>query len=145
MNAEEAKSGDIVIIHYTGKKEDDTVFATSKDGQPIQFEIGKGGVILGLEKAVVGMKPGESKTISVPPKEAFGEKKGGRIITVEKNVLPKNVTPIIGEQFQMKRSSGHPIDLNIIDVQGDKVTVDANHPLAGDTLILDVEMVKVLR
>jgi len=145
MNAEEAKSGDIVIIHYTGKKEDDTVFATSKDGQPIQFEIGKGGVILGLEKAVVGMKPGESKTISVPPKEAFGEKKGGRIITVEKNVLPKNVTPIIGEQFQMKRSSGHPIDLSIIDVQGDKVTVDANHPLAGDTLILDVEMVKVLR
>lgn len=145
MNAEEAKSGDIVIIHYTGKKEDDTVFATSKDGQPIQFEIGKGGVILGLEKAVVGMKPGESKTISVPPEEAFGEKKGGRIITVEKNELPKNVTPIIGEQFQMKRSSGHPIDLNIIDVQGDKVTVDANHPLAGDTLILDVEMVKVLR
>ena len=145
MNAEEAKSGDIVIIHYTGKKEDDTVLATSKDGQPIQFEIGKGGVILGLEKAVVGMKPGESKTITVPPEEAFGERKDGRIITVEKNELPKNVTPIIGEQFQMKRSSGQPIDLNIIDVQGDKVTVDANHPLAGDTLILDVEMVKVLR
>ena len=145
MNAEKAKSGDVVIIHYTGKKSDDTVFGTTKDGQPIQFEIGKDGVILGLEKGVVGMKPGESKTITVPPEEAFGERKDGRIITVEKNDLPKNVTPIIGVQFQMKRSSGQPVDLNIIDVQGDKVTVDANHPLAGDTLILDVEVVQILR
>ena len=145
MNAEKAKSGDVVIIHYTGKKSDDTVFGTTKDGQPIQFEIGKGGVILGLEKGVVGMKPGESKNITVPPEEAFGERKDGRIFTVKKNILPKNVTPIIGEQFQMKRSSGQPINLNIIDVQSDKVTVDTNHPLAGETLTLDIKMVQVLR
>ena len=79
MNAKTAKIGDVVIVHITGKKEDDTVFGTSKDGQPIQFEIGKRNVILGLEKAVVGMKPGESKTITVPPEEAFGERKDERI------------------------------------------------------------------
>jgi FKBP-type peptidyl-prolyl cis-trans isomerase 2 len=143
--AKDAQDGDVATIHFTGKREDGTVFETTKDGQPIQFEIGKRVVISGLEKAVVGMKPGESKTISVPPEEAFGERKDELIITVGKNELPKNITPILGEKFQVKGSKGTPFDLTIIDVQGDKVTVDVNHPLAGETLILNIEMVKILR
>ena len=145
MNTKKAKTGDVVIIHYTGKKEDDTIFGTSKDGQPLQFEIGKGGLISGLEKGVVGMKPGESKTITVPPEEAFGQRKDELINDVEKKDLPKNVTPTEGKQFRIKHSSGGTVNLNIIDVQGDTVTVDANHPLAGQTLRLDVEMVQILR
>ena len=145
MNSKEAKIGDVVIIHFTGKKEDDTVFGTSKDKQPLKFEIGKQGIILGLEKAVVGMKPGELKTITMPPEEAFGPIKDDLILTVEKNDLPKNVTPIIGKQFKTKNSDGSTSYFIIVDVQGDKVTVDANHPLAGQTLRLDVEMVQILR
>jgi FKBP-type peptidyl-prolyl cis-trans isomerase 2 len=145
MDTKKAKIGDVAIIHFTGKKEDDTVFGTSKDGDPIQFEIGKQGVISGLERGVIGMKPGQSKTITVPPEEAFGERKDELIGTVPKNDLPKNVTPTIGEKFKMEQENGNKIDLRIIDVEDDTVTLDANHPLAGETLELDVEMVHILR
>jgi FKBP-type peptidyl-prolyl cis-trans isomerase 2 len=145
MDVKEARIGDIAVIHFTGKKEDNSTFGSSKDGEPIQFKIGKRGVISGLEKGVIGMKPGDSKTITVPPEEAFGQRKDELIGTVSKNDLPKKVTPTIGEKFKMEQENGNIINLRIIEVEDDTVTLDANHPLAGETLELDVEMVQILR
>jgi peptidylprolyl isomerase len=145
MNINKAEGGHTVKVHYTVKNEDNAVYATSKDGQPIQFKIGGGGVISALEKRVIGMKPGESKTITVPPEEAFGSMRDELITTVKKDELPEGVTPTIGKVLRMKRPDGQNLRLKVTEVKEDTVTLDANHPLAGQTLKLDVEMVEIVR
>jgi FKBP-type peptidyl-prolyl cis-trans isomerase 2 len=145
MTLSKAKEGDTVKIHYTGKREDETVFGTSKDGHPIEFVIGDGAVISGLEEGVVGMEAGQSKTITVPPEEAFGHVRGELITTVEKDHLPDNLTPVVGQVLQMKYPDGKTTRVNVTDVKDDTITLDANHPLAGETLSLDVELVEIMQ
>jgi FKBP-type peptidyl-prolyl cis-trans isomerase 2 len=145
MNINRAKNGQTVKVHYTVKKEDNSVYATSKDGQPIQFKVGGGGVISGLEKGVVGMKTGDSKILNVPPEEAFGAMRDELITTVKRDALPEDVTPTVGKALRMKRPDGENLRLKVTEVKEDTVTLDANHPLAGQMLTLDVEMVEIVR
>jgi peptidylprolyl isomerase len=141
----QAQSGDKVKVHYTGKFEDDTVFDTSKDKEPLEFMIGSGEVIPGFEKSVIGMEEGEEKTIIIPPEEAYGPKREELILKREKSEFPENIRPVVGKQvgIRLNQPDVPLINAIITEVSEDTVTLDANHPLAGKTLVFDIELVGI--
>jgi len=139
----QVKEGDTVKIHFTGRLEDGMIFEHSKDGGPLELEIGKGG-IKGLEKGIIGMEVGEKKTISVPPGEGFGLRREDAMLAVKKGDLPGEFSPTIGHQVEVKGPDGELYDAIIADINGDVITLDVNHPLAGRTLIFDVDLLEIL-
>ena len=139
----QAKDGDKVKVHYTGKFEDETVFDTSQGRAPLEFTIGKGNVIPGFEHAIIGMETGAKKTFTIPPDEGYGTRRDELMVEVSKSDFPPDVTPEIDQQLQMKRPDGNVITVVVSKIDGDKVTLDANHPLAGKTLVFDVELVEI--
>lgn len=141
--AETATTGQTVAIHYTGKLEDGTVFDSSEGRDPLRFTLGEGRVIPGFEQAVVGMEPGDAKTITIPAEEAYGERREDLIIEVEKDRLPDEIDPQVGQQLQLHQANGQPVPVVISAMTDETITVDANHPLAGRTLVFDVELVEV--
>ena len=138
-----AKDGDTVKVHYTGKLEDGTIFDSSKEGEPLEITIGAENVIPGFEKGVLGMERGDSKTITVPPEEAYGPVQEGLIAKVKKENFPENTTPVIGEQLQLRQQDGNTVNVIITEIEEDTVTLNANHPLSGKTLIFDIELVDI--
>jgi len=139
----QAKCGDRVIVHYTGKLENGEVFANSKVGEPFEFTIGKGEVIPGFERGVIGMEVGETKTITVPPEEAYGPRREELLVDVRKSALPENITPAIGEQLEIPQQDGNLIMVTIFDMSEDTITLDANHPLAGTTVTFIIQLIGV--
>jgi len=137
------KDGDTVKVYYTGKLEDGTVFDSSKEGEPLELTIGAGNVIEGFEKGVIGMERGSSKTVTIPPEEAYGSMNEELVAKVKKENFPENITPVIGEQLQLKQQDGNIVNVTIAEIRGDTVTLDANHPLSGKTLIFDIELVEI--
>lgn len=137
------KDGDTVKIHYTGKLEDGTVFDSSDGRDPLELKVGAGHVIPGFEKGVVGMEVGGTKTITIPVDEAYGERRDDLTVNVKKTEFPENITPEIGQQLQLKQPDGNMVNVMVTDVREELVTLDANHPLAGKTLVFDVEVVEV--
>jgi len=138
-----AKYGDRVAVHYTGKLENGEVFANSKVGEPFEFTIGKGEVIPGFEKRVIGMELGETKTITIPPEEAYGPRSEELLVDVSKSALPEDITPAIGEQLEIPQKDGNPIDVIITAMNEDTVTLDVNHPLAGITVTFNIQLIGV--
>lgn len=138
-----AQSGDTVSVHYTGKLSDETVFDSSRDREPLSFEIGAGKVIPGFEKSVVGMEPGETKTITIESEKAYGPYREDQVVEIEKDRLPEDIEPVVGQQLQVQQASGETSVVVIKDVSNGSVTLDANHPLAGKDLIFDIELVEV--
>jgi len=137
--------GDTVKVHYTGKLGGGKVLATSKGKGPLLVNIGSRRHIPGFEKSLVGMEPGETKTITVPPEEAHGPKREELIVKgVPKNKLPQNMTPATGKAVWIEKEDGDRIEMTITEVGARTVTLDANHPLAGKTLIFDVRLVEVV-
>lgn len=139
----EAKNGSLVKVHYTGKLEDGTQFDSSQGGNPLEFTVGNGEVIPGFEQAVVGMNIGDSKTVEVSPEQAYGEHREDRVLNMEKEKLPENITPEVGLRLQAKQPDDTVITFTVTDVSEDSVTLDANHPLAGKNLTFDIELVDV--
>ncbi|MEL6457776.1 MAG: peptidylprolyl isomerase [Cyanobacteria bacterium J06636_27] len=139
----QAKAGDNVKVHYTGKLDDGTVFDSSVEREPLQFSLGSGNVIPGFEEAIVGMAPGESKTATIPPDQAYGPQREELVITVEKEQIPTDLSVEIGQQLQISQNNGQVIPVIVTDVSDSKVTLDANHPLAGQQLTFDIELVEV--
>ena len=139
----QAKDGNTVKVHYTGKMESGEVFDTSKDREPLQFTLGGGNIIPGFDKGVMGMETGEKKTITIPPDDAYGPKRDDLVANVNRADFPENITPEIGQQLQMEQPDGTTMNVVITEMSDQKVTLDANHPLAGKTLIFDVELVEV--
>jgi len=139
----QAKCGDRVTVHYTGKLENGEVFANSKVGEPFEFTIGKEEVVPGFEKGVIGMEVGETKTITVPPEEAYGPRSEELLVDVSKSALPEDITPAIGGQLQIPQKDGNPIRVTVSDMNEDTVTLDANHPLAGITVVFDILLVAI--
>lgn len=138
-----AQSGDTVSVHYTGKLSDETVFDSSRDREPLSFEIGAGKVIPGFEKSVVGMEPGETKTITIESEKAYGPYREDQVVEIEKDRLPEDIEPVVGQQLQVQQANGETSVVVIKDVSNGSVTLDANHPLAGKDLIFDIELVDV--
>jgi peptidylprolyl isomerase len=139
----QAKQGDTVSVHYTGKLSDGTVFDTSKNRHPLQFTIGKGQVIAGFEQAVSGMNTGESKTVTIPVDQAYGPKRDDVIITLERTQLPPGLDPRVGQRLELTQTDDSNILVTVTAITDTTMTLDANHPLAGKDLIFDLELVGI--
>jgi peptidylprolyl isomerase len=139
----QANAGDKVSIHYTGRLDDGTVFDSSREREPLQFEVGSGQVIPGFDRAVAGMEEGEQKTVRIPAEEAYGSRRDDLLLEVEKSAFPPAIEPEVGQRLQMSQGPGQPAVVTVTEVAEDKVTLDANHPLAGQDLTFDLELVQV--
>ncbi|QDZ39229.1 peptidylprolyl isomerase [Euhalothece natronophila Z-M001] len=139
----QAKSGDTVKVHYTGKLADGTVFDSSEGRDPLEFAIGEGQIIPGFEQAVIGMAPGESKTAEISSDEAYGPHRSEMVLEVEREQIPEDIEVQPGQQLQVQHPSGQQIPVVVTEVAESKVTLDANHPLAGQDLTFDIELVNV--
>ncbi len=139
-----AKQGDRVNVHYTGKLDDGTVFDTSVGSEPLQFTIGEGDVIPSFEKAVVGMNPGELKTIKIMASEAYGLHREELMMVVDRVGFPANFQLEVGQHLQIRQEDGNLFFVTVADVSAANVTLDANHPLAGKDLTFDMQLVGVV-
>lgn len=137
-----AKEGDTVRVHYTGTLDDGTVFDSSVDGEPLEFTVGEGEVIDGFDQAVLGMKPGESKTVHIPVDEAYGSYNDELVFDMERSKFPDDVE--VDDRFTLTRTDGQQISIKVIAVTESTVTVDANHQLAGEDLNFEIELVEIL-
>lgn len=139
----QAQPGDTVKIHYIGKLEDGTVFDSSVDGEPLEFTLNGGQVIPGFEKAVVGMSIGETKTETIPMEQAYGPYRGEMVLEVERQNMPSDFEPAIGQQLQVQQTDGQNIPVVVTAVTDSTVQLDANHPLAGEDLTFDIQLVEI--
>jgi len=140
-----AKQGDTVRVHYRGKLQDGSVFDETFEREALRFTIGKGQLIPGFEGAIVGMKPGDSKTTEVPVEKAFGPFLEERVIEVPKSKFASwNPEPIAGKRVPIPQKDGPPIDAVITEVSESKVTVDFNHPFAGQDLTIDIKLLEIV-
>ena len=138
-----AKEGDKVKVHYTGKLEDGTVFDSSKDRDPLEFTLGKGEVIPGFEKEVQGLEEGESKTFTVPADEGYGQRSDERVMTVDLKNLNLDFTPSVGDRLTLQRGDGQQIMVTVDNITESQITLDANHPLSGKDLEFDITLVEI--
>jgi peptidylprolyl isomerase len=138
------QKGDTVKVHYTGRLDDGTEFASSRDDGPIMFTIGDFKYIPGLEEGTIGMFEGDRKTIRLEPNQAFGEKRPELVSKVPRNDIPDNIELAVGRHLQMNMSSGDKIDVLVTEISEEEVTLDANHVLAGQPVIFDIELVEVV-
>ena len=139
----QAKNGDTVTVHYTGRLEDGTVFDSSVDRDPLQFTLGEGLLIPGFEQAVLGMSAGESKTAEVSADQAYGPHREEMVVDIDRQEFPPHFQPKVGQQLQIPQSEGRVTRLIVTDVSEQKVTLDANHPLAGRDLTFDINLLEI--
>lgn len=140
----QAKNGDTVKVHYTGRLGTGVVVDTSEGSDALQFKLGSGNLIPGFEEAILGMSPGESKTVEIPPERAYGLYRDDKVIRVDRKDLPDDVVPAEGMSLEVCASNGVTIPVQISEIEGDIITLDANHPLCEQTLIFDIELVEIV-
>lgn len=138
-----AQQGDTVRVHYTGRLDDGSVFDTSAGGEPLEFTIGRGQMIPGFEQGVVGMEPGESRSVIIAADQAYGVYQPQGVITVPRAQIPPSLPLEIGTQLQATGPDGQPAYMTVIELSDDQVKLDANHPLAGKDLAFDLELVEI--
>lgn len=137
------EKGQKVKIHYTGTLDDGNQFDSSVGQDPLEFEMGAGMVIPGFETGVKDMEVGEKKKIHIPSSEAYGEKRDDMVMDFERSQLPEGLEPEVGMGLQMQGPEGQPLPVQIIAVAEESITIDANHPLAGQNLSFELELVEV--
>jgi peptidylprolyl isomerase len=141
---QQAQNGDKVRVHYHGKLRSGETFDSSEGRDPLEFTVGSGQVIKGFDEGVKGMKPGDTKTVEIPVGDAYGEKENERIVEFPKDQFPPDLTPEVGMQLMMSDGSGQQLPVMITEVKEEAVVLDANHPLAGQDLIFDIELVEIV-
>jgi len=141
----QAKSGDTVRIHYTGKLEDGTQFDSSSGREPLEFALGGGQVIPGFEQAVEGMVVGDSKSVAIEADRAYGPRQEQLVQDVPKTALPPEMEPAVGMSLQGQATDGQVTHFVVTEVAETTITVDANHPLAGQTLNFDIELMEIVQ
>lgn len=139
----EVKEGDTVSVHYTGSLDDGMVFDSTAQREPFSFTVGSGEIIEGFDQAVRGMAVGETREISIPPEQAYGEYDEEKIITVPRAAFPPDAPLRVGLDLQLQAPSGEAIQVKVIEVDSDEVTLDGNHLLAGETLNFKIELVSI--
>ena len=139
----QAKEGDLVKVHYTGKLKNGEIFDTSENRDPLAFTVGKGEVIPGFEKGVIGLEAGESKTITIPSDQAYGPHREDMIYKIGKDKFPQDVELKIGDSFRLGQEEEMPMIVTITEIGDTEVTLDANHPLAGKELVFEIELVEI--
>jgi len=140
----QAKSGDTVRIHYTGTLDDGTQFDSSEGRDPLEFALGGGQVIPGFDSAVDGMSVGDSKTVTISPADAYGQRHDKLVQQVPRSTLPDEMEPTVGMQLQTQSPDGQTMNLVIVEVDEEKITLDANHPLSGLALTFAIELVEIV-
>ncbi len=139
-----AKAGDTVRVHYEGQLSDGTIFDSSLEREPIEFILGQDTVIPGFEQAVIGMEVGESKDVSIPPEEGFGDYSEDLVVNIEKTILPPDINPEVGMQLEVSSEEETPRVFTIADIAEDSITLDGNHPLAGAEIAFKIELLEIL-
>ena len=137
------KENDVVTVHYTGKLEDGQVFDSSLQREPLQVELGKGQLIPGFENALIDMAVNEKKTVTITKEEAYGDVQQELFQTVPKSQLPEEIKPEVGVILVASRPDGSEQQLRVSEVNEDHIIVDANHPLAGQTLEFELELLEI--
>ena len=141
---QQAKNGDKVKVHYHGRLTNGETFDSSAGREPLEFEVGSGMVIKGFDDGVTGMKVGEKKTVNIPAEQAYGEKNAEMIIEYPRAQFPEHIELKEGEALVMSSASGQQFQVRIAEIKDDVVLLDANHPLAGEELIFDIELVEIV-
>ena len=136
------KDGDTISVHYTGKFEDGTVFDSSMGRAPIMFTVGSGHLIKGFNDAVLGLVQGDKNTVTITPEEGYGERRDDFIINMPKSTLPEGMELEVGMQAPLADKSGNPVPAVVYEILDDVIRMDINHPLAGKTLIYDIEILQ---
>jgi peptidylprolyl isomerase len=139
----QVKEGDTISVHYTGKLDDGTVFDSSAGREPLQFTVGAHEVIPGFEEGAVGMQVGDKRDVVIEPEDAYGPYVEELVKVLPRSAFPPNINPAIGFEFAVQLQSGDSIPVRIIDIEGDEITIDANHLLAGETLFFNIELVSI--
>lgn len=139
----QAKDGDNVTIHYTGKLSDGTVFDSSEGADPLPVSLGSGQVIVGFEEAILGMAVGDSKTVTIPQDKAYGPYHDEKVIVFPVEQIPEDIEPEIGMHLQLQHQDGQPFTVHVTEVTEEHVKLDANPPLAGQDLTFDIELVSI--
>jgi peptidylprolyl isomerase len=139
----QAKNGDKVNVSYTGKLKDGTEFDSCVGKDPLQFQIGENKLIPGFEQAVIGMSTGDSKTIQLSADEAYGQHREELVLVVDQDQLPPDLEPKVGEELELSQGED-TYRVRVTEVTAEKVTLDANHPLAGEDLIFDIELLEIV-
>jgi len=139
-----AKSGDTVKVHYTGKLDDGTVFDSSVGDVPLELTISEGRIIPGFGQSLIGMSPGESKTTKIPADKAFGLYRDELVREVERSKFPADIEPQVGQQLVMTDTGGQKTMVTVTDVSESSVIIDTNHPLAGEELTFDIELIEII-
>jgi len=143
QNAEQAQNGDVVEVDYTGTLENGTVFDTSEGRDPLRFTLGEGQMIPGFEQAVLGMKVGESKTVTIPADEAYGPHRDDMVQVIDREELTNIPNPEVGQQLYGSQPGGGTITGTITNVTDTTITVDFNHHLAGKDLTFEIELMSI--
>ena len=140
----EAKNGDKVRVHFTGRLVDGTVFGSTLDEEPFEFTVGDKNMLPGFENAIVGMQKGETRTIYLPPEEAYGPYKKELVHIMDKSSFPQEIDLDIGKQLRIRTKEGEHKIVTIKDFTEDHIVIDENDPLAGKTLTFNIELVEII-
>ena len=139
----QAKTGDTVKVHYTGKLTTGDQFDSSAGREPLEFTVGAGQMIKGFDAAIPGMKVGDKKTINIPAVEAYGERSADAMIEFPKENIPPDMKLEPGMQLTLSNQHGQPVPVIVVELKEEVVVLDANHFLAGKDLVFDIELVEI--
>lgn len=138
-----AQKGDKVKVHYTGRLDDGRVFERSTERGPLELTLGEQPLIPGFEEAITQMEPGEERTLTIPAEQAYGPRRPELVLEVERANFPEHIQPEVGQELEVRQNDGRTLAVRVADVSPEQVTLDANHPLAGENLTFDLELVEV--
>lgn len=140
--SEAEKKGEKVKVHYKGTLPDGTVFDDSRQREPLEFTIGENQIIPGFEEAVQEMEVGETKDVYVPADQAYGQRREDLIGSIKRERLPEDITPEVGQMLRVGQEEGQSLTVQVVEVSDQDVTLDGNHPLAGQDLNFEIELLE---
>lgn len=140
----QASPGNTVKVHYTGKLKDGRVFDSTRERDPLQIELGAGQVIPGFERAVLGMAEGETKSVELAPSDGYGPRRSDMVVEISRQRVPADFDPNVGQQIQLYVDEQQSIPATVVETSDQSITVDANHPLAGEELTFDLQLVEIV-
>lgn len=140
----QASPGDTVRIHYTGRFPDGATFDSSREREPLEFRLGAGEIIAGLDEAIAGMSVGDTGVVNIPADKAYGPHQPEAVQTIPRETIPSHIALEPGLRLQAERPDGATIALTVVEIGEDGVKVDANHPLAGRDLVFEIELLEVV-